>query len=56
MTVVSSNIQMDQKYILKRYTLNQIVCMKNLSLKLEDNIYQETERITAKLRMARNRI
>ena len=29
--------------------------MKNLSLKLEDNIYQETERITAKLSVARNR-
>ena len=29
--------------------------MKNLSLKLEDDIYIETERITAKLQIARNR-
>ncbi|MCA6469364.1 MAG: hypothetical protein IM545_06455 [Chitinophagaceae bacterium] len=30
--------------------------MKNLSLQLEDDFYQQPERITAKLRMARNRI
>ncbi|MBU3745016.1 MAG: hypothetical protein FGM61_10820 [Sediminibacterium sp.] len=29
--------------------------MKNLSLKMDDSIYQETERITNRLRKARNR-
>jgi hypothetical protein len=54
MSSIPVNIPM-QKSILKRYAFDQILCMKNLSLKLEDNIYQETERITAKLRVARNR-
>lgn len=29
--------------------------MKNLSLKLDDQIFQETERLTLKLNLARNR-
>jgi len=29
--------------------------MKNLSLKLDDNIFEDTERITSKLKLARNR-
>ena len=29
--------------------------MKNLSLKLDDDIYEETEELTSKLKVARNR-
>lgn len=35
--------------------LNKRITMKNLSLKLEDNIFQETEKIVAKVKKNRNR-
>ncbi len=37
------------------YTFEKIKQMKILSLKLDDDIFDETEEITAKLRLARNR-
>ena len=41
------------KYILKRYTF--VKKMKTLSLKLDDKIFDEAEKITSKLKLARNR-
>lgn len=40
------------RYILKRYTFG---IMKTLSLKLDDKIFDETEEITSRLQLARNR-
>ena len=40
-----------EKYI----PLNNVNTMKNLSLKLEDDIFQETEKIVAKVKKNRNR-
>lgn len=40
------------RYILKRYTFG---FMKTLSLKLDDKIFDETEEITSRLHLARNR-
>lgn len=41
------------------YTFNIYLCkktvMKTLSLKLDDDIYEETERLTSKMNLARNR-
>lgn len=42
----------------KVYTINIYFCfkkMKTLSLKLDDHIFEETEEITAKMKLARNR-
>jgi hypothetical protein len=46
---------MDAKYILKIYTFVKTTGMKNLSLKMDDDIYLETERITSRIKKARNR-
>jgi DNA-binding protein len=46
---------MDAKYILKIYTFVKTTGMKNLSLKMDDDIYLETERITSLIKKARNR-
>jgi len=46
---------MDAKYILKIYTFVKTVGMKNLSLKMDDDIYLETERITSRIKKTRNR-
>jgi hypothetical protein len=46
---------MDAKYILKIYTFVKTAGMKNLSLKMDDDIYLETERITSRIKKARNR-
>ena len=46
---------MDTKYILKIYTFVKTTGMKNLSLKMDDDIYLETERITSRIKKARNR-
>lgn len=43
------------EYILKIYTFVKSIFMKNLSLKMDDAIYLETERITNRLKKARNR-
>ena len=43
------------EYILKIYTFVKSIFMKNLSLKMDDAIYQETEHITNRLKKARNR-
>lgn len=43
------------RYILKEYTFVKSKKMKTLSLKLDDEIFDETEELTAKLKLARNR-
>lgn len=42
-------------YILKIYTFVKIDDMKTLSLKLDDDIFEDTEEITSSLKLARNR-
>jgi hypothetical protein len=41
--------------ILFVYTLGKISEMKNLSLKMDDTVFKETERITARISKNRNR-
>ncbi len=41
--------------ILLVYTFDKIIKMKNLSLKMDDIVFNETERITAKISKNRNR-
>lgn len=43
------------KYILKIYTFVERIIMKTLSLKLDDEIFNEAEELTSKLKVARNR-
>lgn len=43
------------KYILKVYTFVKSAIMKTLSLKLDDDVFEETDRIAGKLNIARNR-
>ena len=43
------------QYIPKVYTFIQIQIMKNLSLKMEDGIFKETEKMTAKINTNRNK-
>ena len=43
------------QYALKVYTFVKKESMKTLSLKLDDEIFEETDRIAGKLNMARNR-
>lgn len=43
------------QYIPKVYTFVKNSAMKNLSLKLDDDIFQETERIVTKVKKNRNR-
>ncbi len=51
MTVNNKNLE----YTLKVYTFVKNSTMKNLSLKLEDDIFQETEKIVTKVNKNRNR-
>lgn len=44
-----------KKYILKIYTFEKSLKMKTLSLKLDEDIFQEAEEITSKMNIARNR-
>jgi hypothetical protein len=46
-----SNLQ----YILLIYTFVKTFRMKTLSLKLDDDIFDEAEKMTARLKLARNR-
>jgi hypothetical protein len=41
--------------MLKVYTLTKILIMKTLSLKLDDNVFEETEKVVSELKLARNR-
>ena len=51
---VDSSVQIGS--ISKKYIpLDKGITMKNLSLKLEDNIFQETEKIVTKVKKNRNR-
>lgn len=43
------------QYIPQVYTFEKNTQMKNLSLKLDDDIFQETERIVTKVKKNRNR-
>lgn len=47
--------QTNLEYIYKVYTFDIAINMKNLSLKLDDDIFQETEKIVAKVKKNRNR-
>lgn len=47
--------QTNLEYIYKVYTFDIALNMKNLSLKLDDDIFQETEKIVAKVKKNRNR-
>ncbi len=41
--------------MLKVYTFTKILIMKTLSLKLDDNVFEETEKVVSELKLARNR-
>ena len=43
------------RYILLIYTFVKTYIMKTLSLKLDDDIFNEAEELTSKLKLARNR-
>jgi len=43
------------RYILIRYTFVKTFQMKTLSLKLDDQIFDDAEEMTSKLKLARNR-
>jgi len=57
--VIDSQLEMilagQYKYILIIYTFVKKDLMKTLSLKLDDKIFDETEELTSKLKLARNR-
>ncbi|MGY6546200.1 hypothetical protein [Arthrospiribacter ruber] len=50
--IQSKIIQLEKKYIL---LVSTEINMKNLSLKLDDDIFQETEELLSKLEKSRNR-
>jgi hypothetical protein len=47
--------RLNLQYILLIYTFVKTFRMKTLSLKLDDEIFDEAEKMTAKLKLARNR-
>jgi len=55
MLIKTPGIGANLKNILFVYTFDQTPEMKNLSLKMDDLVFNETERITAKISKNRNR-